>query len=425
MDLAVAMIDKFVLQIPFKEEHCILSDDYQSGSVDLKEIAKKGVPMAGGINFDTDGNFSYEDLRHPFESLPSSYSSMAMKIFDHGCGANGWPYVEIKASPAKILQGHNVYGSDDPKLCGLEMLALLSASYGGLYDMLNIPLTDISVLDSTFSSRTDTQQQCDQFILACGNVSNGQTKAREGYATTAYFNAKKSRLKRLKIYVKFPELLEQVKELRRTNRNDCNKKLIEINSSESLIDYSRCLIRFEASIQRRFLERRSIPTNFFKFCKYADEFQSKNKKPLTRSLFEEAFRDVFSAFEGVEMTVFNDDEIQNNLKAKHGKVNKQGKVSYSSALAAFRTYRNIRSEGWKPVLESMSSSTFYRHISMLKDVGISKAHLQNLHSGRQNNVIPMVRFIDIDFSNQHPQGWQEPVSQFLSGDNVVPLRKAS
>lgn len=403
------MIDKLVLSIPFKPEHCVLDGEGEKGLIDLSVLARAGIKMTGDIHYSPDGTFCVESLQHPFESLPSSYASMAMKIYSNDIT---YPHVEIKCSPAKLLQGHNVYGPACPRLCGFEMLSLLSASHPALYGMLNVAFTDIREIDCTFSSKAASQEECDQFIQAASNISNGQTKAREGYATTAYFGAKNSRLKRLKIYSKLHEVLNQVAELKRNNTQGKNDKLLKINSNPILHSYARGLIRFEANIRYRFLKRRGMPTNFFKFCQYANEFASKRGKSLVRYLFELAFADVFSTFGGVEMTVYNDEELQDRLKAKYSKINAKGAVSYRAALSAFRTYRNIRSEGWKSVYDTMSPSTFGNHIRMLNGAGVSKAWMQNVHSARQNNVVPMVRFIDIDFSSQHPAGYVEPISQF-------------
>lgn len=403
------MIDKLVLSIPFKSEHCVLDDEHSKGVIDLSKLARAGIKMTGDIHYSPDGTFCVESLQHPFESLPSSYASMAMKIYSNNAT---YPHVEIKCSPAKLLQGHNVYGPDCPRLCGFEMLALLSASYPSLYEMLHVSFTEIREIDCTFSSRANTQEECDQFIQATSNISNGQTKAREGYATTSYFGAKNSRLKRLKIYSKLHEVFNQVADLKRGNTLGKNDKLLNVNSDPALHEYARGLIRFEANIRYRFLKRRGIPTNFFNFCTYANEFASEHGKSLVRYLFERAFADVFSTFGDVEMTVYNDEQLQDRLKSRYTKINTKGQKNHRAALAAFRTYRNIRSEGWKSVLDTMSSSTFYRHIEMLLGAGVSKAWLQNLQSARQNNVVPMVRFIDIDFSDQHPANYVEPVSQF-------------
>jgi II/X family phage/plasmid replication protein len=47
---------------------------------------------------------------------------MAMKVF---FDSSYPPYVQIKASPAKLLQGHNVFGSDNLESGAMEMIGFL------------------------------------------------------------------------------------------------------------------------------------------------------------------------------------------------------------------------------------------------------------------------------------------------------------
>lgn len=403
------MIDKLVLHIPFKDAFIVADRSADRGVLDVNRLIYAGVSCASRSISIRDGHYSLDDLHHPYESLPSSFGSMAMKIYDRP--VNQYPHVSIKCSPAKLMQGHNIYGSDDPLLCGGEMMALLAASYPKLADMLDFHLADLSEIDCTFSVRASTQGHCDQFIQACGNVSSGQTKKREGYATTAYFGAKNSRLKRNKVYAKLHELNHYIQDLKRTNKDGVNDHLIAIN--ESQLEYASNLIRFETNIHKRFLQRRGIPTGFLAYCKYSKDFELENGYPLTQHLFNLAFKDIFAAFEGVNMNVYEDEKLLEQLKADHAVISKKtGKPSFNTALSAFRTYRSIRSDGWEAVHQSMSSSTFYRHVSMLSQSGISKAWLQNMHAARQNNVVPMVNLIKVDFSNQRPAHYVEPISQF-------------
>ncbi|MFX8389434.1 phage/plasmid replication protein, II/X family, partial [Acinetobacter baumannii] len=44
--------------------------------------------------------------------------------------------------------------------------------------------------------------------------------------------------------------------------------------------------------------------------------------------------------------------------------------------------------------------------------GFSKAYLQNLHDEKSSNIIPFVKLVEIDFNQQLPNWYEEPVSQF-------------
>ncbi|NMU24571.1 replication protein, partial [Vibrio parahaemolyticus] len=81
----------------------------------------RGLRLDCSVDLDEDGNTSISSLRHPWESVPSSYTSIAMKVFQ-GSGFRPNACVELKCSPAKILQGHNVYGSDSLLTCATAIL---------------------------------------------------------------------------------------------------------------------------------------------------------------------------------------------------------------------------------------------------------------------------------------------------------------
>ncbi|MGR2988999.1 phage/plasmid replication protein, II/X family, partial [Vibrio vulnificus] len=75
--------------------------------------------------------FEVGDLRHPYQSLPTSFTGMAFKIFQGTALRDAC--VELKASPAKILQGHNVYGSTSIVSGAYEMLMALYHAYPDFY----------------------------------------------------------------------------------------------------------------------------------------------------------------------------------------------------------------------------------------------------------------------------------------------------
>ncbi|MCT6938520.1 MAG: phage/plasmid replication protein, II/X family, partial [Acinetobacter baumannii] len=64
--------------------------------------------------------------------------------------------------------------------------------------------------------------------------------------------------------------------------------------------------------------------------------------------------------------------------------------------------------------EMLPKPTFYRHLSELCECGFSKAFLQNLHDNKAKNVIPFMKLVEIDFSQQLPEWYEPPVSQFKS-----------
>jgi II/X family phage/plasmid replication protein len=132
-------------------------------------------------------------------------------------------------------------------------------------------------------------------------------------------------------------------------------------------------------------------------------------------LWSNATKSLFKSLEGKEMKVMNDNEVKELLRAKFSKVGKTGKVSYAAADSAFTTYRLLQIDGWETVKLSLPHNTFYRHIRILTEAGLSRIHLQNLKGMEKSNVIPFIRFIGVDFGAQLPPGVTETETGRLIG----------
>ena len=122
-----------------------------------------------------DGSISSSGLYCPYDSLPSSYTDMAIKFFDKGI--NCLPYLELKASPAKLLQGHNVYGGQSIEQGAYEMLGLLIESHPKICDYLDFANIQVMHLDATFSARLPHQNQVQPVLDFLSNVGKGHRKA--------------------------------------------------------------------------------------------------------------------------------------------------------------------------------------------------------------------------------------------------------
>lgn len=387
------MIDKLVLRCDFLKT-TFLNGGFSWANFQLAELC---VPLEQSI--DSDG--TVHNTRHPWESIPSSYESMAFKIFDHRYDPLDRFYIEIKASPAKIMQGHNVYGSDDIYDCSAHLLELLCMTYPQLVERLDHNTWELVQIDLTYSSRAVDDREARLFINALQNVSYGQTKSRTGYDGTAYFGKKNSRLKKIKVYLKSAEVLETVK-------NNDKRKDGEIYNevyTPELLEFSKGLIRWEVSLYHRYFERLGIST------KLKDIFKNQTLTPaFLQTYWRLATHDLFTALKGQHMKLINDNEIQDALRAKYTKISeKTGKESTALADSAYRTYRDIRRDGWEITQGLMARNTFYTHVKMLTECGLSRAALQNMNGlddGAQ--IIPFVRFIEVNFGAQFPEGYQPP-----------------
>lgn len=421
------MIDLLLLRIPFKSEYILQTKSHEEIGgrhgqyIDLVEISRlSGCKLnSRNVEFCIDGDLTVSDLNHPFESLPSSFASLAMKI--HSGNTFLTPCVELKASPAKLLQCHNVFGSTDLELCSLEMLAGLGASMPYLYDLLDITNTRLDWMDATYSARVASEYVAQQVIDGLRNVTNGQTKPSKfnrEYQTTIEWNTG-SKLKSLKIYLKGQEFQHQLKILNNELTQHPNDKLLQykhsILNSPELIEWANKCVRFEARLKHNYLEKNGIPRKLFDAINYQKEYEQ-DGKDLIKDLWNISFKSLLDAIKGGDMKIHNDLSIKTKLQHEYGRLTPKGNISYAKADRLFGFYRRLINEGYKAVNNSMARNTFWRYEQELMLIGLSKAQLQNLH-GQQTNVIPLIRIIDIDFSRQRPAWYQEPKSFYEQNFN--------
>ncbi|MBY7839633.1 phage/plasmid replication protein, II/X family [Vibrio fluvialis] len=411
------MIDMLKISVPFKCDFLLNSTQNASGEtvsyVDIKECSRRGIGLeAKVVHFTGDSaldELEVADLRHPYQSLPTSFTGMAFKIFQGTALRDAC--VELKASPAKILQGHNVYGSTRIITGAYEMLMALYNSYPSFSDMLDFQAATLDAIDCTFSARAKNELQAKQVINQLKSVANKQMRAsvRNEHETTCYFSRGSRHIDR-KVYLKGCEFNRQLNQLRslQDKGDHSYDRVIDVMSDPSLINYARNLIRFEAGAKRRYLDDMGVPKNLFDACKFQFEYE-KNGSCLIADIWRKAFAPLMEALEGQKMNIFNDEQVHNRLKTMYGKVTPKGNVTYSKADRVFRFYRSLVSDGYLAVKESFSAPrTFYDNLNLLLEAGFSKAQLQNLQGNGKDNVIPLLQVIEIDFSQQRPVGYVEP-----------------
>jgi II/X family phage/plasmid replication protein len=415
-----SVLDRLRLFIPFRVTEVAGGDRFldvdQAISGDCKglvDLERYGTRLDGAISIDEDGRRQVESLRHPWEKLPTSFTPMAFKIHNNGFS---YPGVELKASPAKLLQGHNVFGPVSIQLGGMEMLTLLSVTYPRLFDALDVGSTEVYELDATYSARLPNEAAALAVCAYLKNVSKGHRKARgDTYQTSNYWGAKESRYSGLKAYLKGPEYEKQLDEQRKLAEagDRAAQRVVQIMGDPRLVAWVQHLIRWEATIKKRYMVRRGIPTRWVDLCKYQIQ-QAEQGTCVLEKWWGDITRPIFESFEGATMRVIDDKKVMEALKAKHLRVSKSGKISYSYAMNLYRTFRDIREYGWEQMQETMSCKrTFNRHVKDIAECGISRAQLQNLKGhDRTNNIVPILRFVNVDFSAQRPDWYVEPVSQF-------------
>jgi len=406
------MIDLLTIKIPFVESIVAMSPDGTNGLIDLRECQKRGCRMeAGDVTFTANDyrldseNITVAEvsaLRHPFEALPSSWSTLAFKV--RAGGENYYPFIELKASPAKLLQGHNVYGSCNVMLCIDSLITAFCYAMPDMAEILEFNNAELAQIDCTFSAHLKTESDSRNVIHALRNISNGQTRgAKSAFDTTAYFG-KGSRHKRLKAYLKQFELQDKTNKAQANydkTKSQVYKNQLEAMTAPEVQEFAKNALRLEASVMPRMLKRLGIPTNIWAFETYSESFEG----CLIQQLWKQSWSDIFKTFEGATMRTYSDTEIHENLK-QHFKTETKKGFSFSKGDRLFRFFRMVKHEGWDEVKSTTPEKTFYRNIKELTQV-VPKAYLQNLQA-TASNVVPLIRFVNVDFSKQHPSNWVEP-----------------
>lgn len=357
-----------------------------------------------------DGLLLIGNVYSPYESLPSSYTDMAFKFY-HDC-TNQFPHVELKASPAKLLQGHNVYGFEDLEIGAMEMLGLLSEAYPKLCGILDFANAEVLHMDFTYSARLPHQNMVQPVLDYLVNVQAGHRKSKGLKYQNYVAFSENSRYISGKAYGKYQELIEQTQELTKQAQKGDIRATNVIKEMNKAKDFANGLIRFEARIHKTYLTKNNLPTNLWQLIQY-----QKQHPTLSQDLWHKTFDGILNNLKGeVQMTFKQDDEVQEYLNSKLFTVTKTGKISYRKAYNAMGFYRALRDVGYKQLLENMKSSSseqvFYNNLKVLLGAGFSKAELQNLHTEKNGKVIPFVRLVEIKFDEQVPPNYVKPVSKY-------------
>lgn len=403
------MLDHICINAPFESSFYSVDAEGRYFFVDI-DLHSIEIPLASrSVHKNDDGSISAAALFHPYESVPTHYTGMALKVFfDSGYE----PYVQIKASPAKLLQGHNVFGSDDIEQGADEMIGFLHMAYPVLTRMLDWNRAWVSHIDVTYSAKLSDQTTAKKILDFLANVSSGQTRlSNKRFDSSVYWGGQTSRLVNHKCYLKHDEFLSQFEELKQlAKKNDKSaQRVVDVMSDSRLINWTVGLLRFESRLKKRWLERNGVPTNLYELI----AFQKANPD-LLQTLWTKATHSIFDAMRGQTVKLINDESVLEAISNSPVVVTNSGKVSQTRIRNIYSTYCLVREHGLEKLAEMLPKPTFYRHLSELCECGFSKAFLQNLHDNKAKNVIPFMKLVEIDFSQQLPEWYEPPVSQFKS-----------
>jgi II/X family phage/plasmid replication protein len=380
MNLGLVMLDKLEINIPFHRDYVNVSEQDKSFHhakkfsssyltsddfcfVDLRFLDNE--TSARTIHFE-DGYPRVSDLYCPWESLPSSFSGMALKVYHMGCGKQNWPFVQLKCSPVKLLQGHNVCGDVSFFQAFKNMAALLNETYPVLFCKLDLDNTEIVSFDINYSLKIENRKIRESLMRYFQSMELSRVKTNAKYESTCYYGSPKSTRKSIKIYLKGLELERDKKSLEFVDTN--------------VLALSEHLVRFELTVKKQYLKDRNIPLrikDFLYYFKNVDLFE----------FWKMGMSDFFNCLDG-DIVTTDDDKIKNILNNYHGHV--RGRVS-----KLFSLIQSIKMLGFDLVRSQYPSSTFRRMLSQLHDCGFSRSYLQHLNVNSFNNVIPIVRVVDI------------------------------
>ncbi|MGI3335809.1 phage/plasmid replication protein, II/X family, partial [Acinetobacter baumannii] len=393
------MLDFLRLAIPIIPTYVRSLDNHHWFNGDIRDY---GIPAATRhVSKTDDGQTITGELYHPYESLPSDYTDMAVKFYTNTM--NTPPYVEIKASPLKLLQGHNVYGFESIELGSDHMLGMLLEAFPQLAPILDLANTEVLHLDTTYLFRLPHQNMVQPTLDYMANLASGHRKAREVKYDNYITWGNDSASVRPKAYGKFEEVKSQLNKIQKKADKGCMRSKSLVIAMNGALQFANAVLRLEARICKTYLTKNGYPSNLFQLIKLQHE-----QPELLLRLWHVAFDPILKTMEGEYMNFASDDELEALLKSKLVTYTKKGNPSYTKAYNAFDFYRSLRIDGYKKVKSRHLESRFYKRERELISCGISRSHLQNLHKNPNGKVIPFVRLFELKMADQLPPDYVQP-----------------
>lgn len=397
------MLDFLRLAIPIIPTHVRSFDNHHTFNGDIRDY---GIPAATRhVSKTDDGQTITGDLYHPYEALPSDYTDMAVKFYTNTM--NTVPYVELKASPLKLLQGHNVFGFESIELGAFHMLGMFFEAFPKLTAILDVDKTEVLCLDTTYLFRLPHQNMVQPVLDYMANLASGHRKARqvkyENYITWGNDGASV----RPKAYGKFEEVKAQLNKIQKQADKGCQRSKSLVIAMNTALPFANSVLRLEARICKTYLTKNGYPSNLFQLIKLQHE-----QPELLLRLWHVAFDPILDTMKGKYMNFSSDGEILDLLKSKLVTYTKTGKPSYTKAMNAMKFYSLVRQMGLSATQKIYSKAQYHKSLNSLLDCEISLGHLQNLAKNPNGKVIPFVRLLELKTSEQLPTDYQLPVSQY-------------
>lgn len=397
------MLDHLRIKIPVFEIYTKqYSDRHFYFDVDLKHL---DIDLsARSVTYDESGNMSVHDLYAPYTSLSSGFSDMAVKFFDNGI--NSLPYLEIKASPIKLHQGHNIFGYESILIGANLMLSLVLQNFPKLSNFLDFSSAEVLHIDITYNFNLGTQSLVKKALNYLSNISVGHAKANNlAYSNYVRWGKHNSRSLGRKVYGKFEEVQQQMQSLKSSKSLD----VAVLNKYKALTEnlkFAEGRLRFESRITKHYFTKHGIST------KLTDLIKIQESDPLFMyNLWSKTFNPILSALESDFMLDMSNENVEKTLRSIYFSVKKNGDISYVKADRLLNFYLSLKTFGYDHIKSKTTKSIFYSDVKKLVDAGISKAELQNL-KGEDKEIVPFRQLVVMK-PELAPEFYKEPVEPIL------------
>ncbi len=400
--------------------------------------ALTGISLrARTVSFSDAGQPIFSELTHAFDSLPSSWSGIAM-IVRQACPQSGLPArIELQCSPATLSRIHNVI-SNVRTLRDAAWIILSSAALAlpDVWPYLDVENALVLRADVTDSLVCATPTQAAQVLQRMGHVSEQQRRAftgdtgdasvarLSGYDTTRYWGAQ-SELHREAAYLKGPQLVKKQAEAERAVRKNPTSHVaaesFRVLSDQRLHELSSRMVRLEGRWLKRGLVEHftrlgltsdDTPwdgrlTSLIALERTYNENRNSEHPDLISALWDFSWRPLLTALDGASEMDLNDyDAVKEKIFSTR---------TPRRARPLMQFFRALHQQGWDDLRGSgeYSAATFYRRVAALTDLGFSRAQLQQLDGSAESRidagvVIPMQRVLQVGRLTTLPE-WFKPV----------------
>lgn len=397
------MLDRIVMWIPVDPSLVELTSDGRHCIIGFDLLDLNLKVGSYDVFKDEEGNVRTQVLHHVWSKIPTSHTAMSFKLFHEGVSH---PYVELKCSPAKIMQGHNVYGTDWIEEGAWEMLGFFAQTHPTLYGLLDVGNTEVKQLDATYSFRFKDDREAEKVLALMRNVSTQHIRKSTKdamFKNTLYFGSERCKRFARKVYVKSNEFKEQLEEqIKLAKANDkCAQRVVKVMTDPELQEFARGLLRFETGIKAYVMKELDIPTNLFQLIRY-----QRSNPTFLQDIWLKANHQLFQAFEGTNMKVSDHETVFKNILAVHKTVSTEKKICTRKVDELMAFYLLLESIGHNEVKKKYSHKRFLNLAADLIDAGFSGLTLQRLHENPSKNFDHFNVYIQIfkAFKKEIPAG---------------------